>query len=124
MFENSHLLNIQNALNSCRLADGTLLRDCDANTKFGKAYRYWLMAPSDLNDWALLGIEAPDEVKTIGRYLITIERINASATYESNPEWMKRNPSCSKKIAIVILVAGIIGLFTASIFFALKYRKQ
>lgn len=124
LLDHSHLLNVENALNKCRLSDSSLLKDCDLNSPLGKAYKYWLMAPYDMKEWSQLGVDAPNEVEIVGRYLITIERLNGNSTYRNNPEWLKRDFSCCKKIAAVFLIAGIIGLLSAGIFLILKYYKK
>lgn len=124
LLKDSHNLNVQNALNTCKLSDSSLLKDCDLNSPFGKAYKYWIMAPYDMKEWARLGTQAPQEIELVGRYLLTVERLNAVNTYQDNPDWLKRDFSCCKKIAAVFLIAGIIGLLSAGIFLTLKYYKK
>jgi hypothetical protein len=123
-FNTCKYINLDETLNHCILADGTLLKDADANTNLGKAYRYWYMAPSDTDEWANLGVDAPDEVALVGRYLQTVTRINGEIACQNDPAWIRRDFGCCKKMATVCLVAGIIGLFSLGIFLTFKYSKK
>ncbi len=123
-FSRSTFINLEQALNQCKLVDGTFLKDAEANTNFGKAYRYWYMAPSDMDEWAELSLDAPQEVALVGRYLETVRRNNIATSRQNDPDWLKRDFTCCKKIATICLIAGIIGLFTTGIFLSFKYWKK
>jgi hypothetical protein len=123
-FNRCKYINLDETLNHCILADGTLLKDAPADTNLGKAYRYWYIAPSDIDEWADLSVDAPDEVALIGRYLQTVTRINGEIACQSDPEWIRRDFGSCKKIATVCLIAGIIGLFSLGIFLTFKYSKK
>ncbi len=123
-FTRSRYINLEQALNECRLADGTFLKDTEANTNLGKAYRYWYMAPTNMNEWANLGLDAPQEVALIGRYLKTVQRLNGEKACENDPEWMRRKFSCTRSLVCVFILAGIIALITTGIFLTIKYYKK
>lgn len=116
----SKYLNVDEELAKCRLPDNTLLKEADANSLWFKAYKYWISSASNETEWAQLKQEAPHEVKQLGRYLITAERLNI---YAQHPEKLNREISYEEKIGCVVLVALAISLIALSIIYCRKKIK-
>lgn len=116
----SKYLNIDEELAKCRLADNTLLKEADPNSLWYKAYKYWIDSPSNDSEWLQLKQDAPHEVKQLGRYLITVRRLNI---YAQHPEKPSRHISYKEKIVCVFLIALAISLIALSIIYLRKKNQ-
>lgn len=118
-FNESSYIDLVQILNHCRMADNaTLLKNADGN--WAKAYRFWMYAPSTWDDWGQLNLEAPQEIETVGRYIITYERLKINNDHPT-PEWIVSQKQLNMKKFFVFLTGFILGIL--SLFLLIYHNK-